>query len=80
MPENTVTAPLALMEADYVAAAFAYIRALQADDIDTACAVANDTGGQELHQLLLDVAARVIIPITAEAQTFLAGPLTNIAQ
>ncbi|MFB7609833.1 hypothetical protein [Streptomyces gardneri] len=30
----------------------------------TACAVADDTG-PELHQLLLDVAARVIIPITA---------------
>jgi len=64
MPENTVTAPLAPMEPDDVAATFAYIRALQADDIDTACAVADDTG-PELHRLLLDVAARVIIPITA---------------
>ncbi|GGU67750.1 hypothetical protein [Streptomyces daghestanicus] len=63
MPENTVTVPLAPMEPEDVADAFAYIRALQADDIDTACAVADDTG-PELHQLL-DVAARVTIPITA---------------
>ncbi|GGR47852.1 hypothetical protein GCM10010497_59020 [Streptomyces cinereoruber] len=64
MPKNTVTAPLAPMEPDDGAAAFAYIRAMQADDIGTACAVADDTG-PELHRLLLDVAARVIIPITA---------------
>ncbi|GGU10848.1 hypothetical protein [Streptomyces lateritius] len=65
MPENTVTTPLAPMELDDVAAAFAYIRAMQADDIDTACAIADDTG-PELHRLLLDVAARVFIPVTAE--------------
>ncbi|MFJ8650648.1 hypothetical protein ACIRNI_31645 [Streptomyces sp. NPDC093546] len=64
MPENTVTAPLAPMEPQDVAATFAYIRALQADDMDTACAVADYTG-PELHRLLLDVAARIIIPITA---------------
>lgn len=64
MPENTVTAPLTPMESEDIAAAFAYIRALQADDINTACAVADYTG-PELHRLLLDVAARVIIPITA---------------
>ncbi|MFD8013623.1 hypothetical protein [Streptomyces sp. NPDC058955] len=43
MPENTVTAPLAPMEPGDVAAAFAYIRAMQADDIDTACQVADHT-------------------------------------
>ncbi|MGP3635334.1 hypothetical protein ACTU45_18525 [Streptomyces sp. 24-1644] len=64
MPENTVTTPLAPMDPQDVADSFAYVRALQADDIDTACAVANDSG-QELHRLLLDVATRVIIPITA---------------
>ncbi|MFI8365202.1 hypothetical protein ACIGD1_34245 [Streptomyces sp. NPDC085612] len=64
MPENTVTTPLAPMELDDVAAAFAYIQALHADDIDTACAIADDTG-PELHRLLLDVAARVFIPVTA---------------
>ncbi|MDL5206689.1 hypothetical protein [Streptomyces sp. ALI-76-A] len=64
MPENTVTVPLAPMEPEDVASAFAYIRAWQAGDIDTAGAVADDTG-PELHRLLLDVAARVIIPITA---------------
>ncbi|MEU0163161.1 hypothetical protein ABZ154_31270 [Streptomyces sp. NPDC006261] len=85
MPENTVTAPLAPMELEDVAAAFAYIRALQADDIDTARAVADDTG-PELHRLLLDVAARVIIPITAAddcdgapcAHSFLAAALGRL--
>ncbi|GGX47474.1 hypothetical protein [Streptomyces chryseus] len=85
MPENTVTAPLAPMEPQDVADAFAYIRALQADDIDTACAVADDTG-PELHRLLLDVAARVFIPVTAVddcdgepcAHSFLAAALGRL--
>ncbi|MFD3658123.1 hypothetical protein [Streptomyces sp. NPDC058620] len=85
MPENTATAPLAPMEPEDIAAAFAYIRALQADDIDTACAVADDTG-QELHRLLLDVAARIFIPITAVddrdgepcAHSFLAAALGRL--
>ncbi|MDV9187625.1 hypothetical protein R6L23_05205 [Streptomyces sp. SR27] len=64
MPENTITTPLAPMEPDDVAAAFAYIRAIHAGDIDTACMVA-DEAGPELHRLLLDVAARVFIPVTA---------------
>ncbi|MEV7482360.1 hypothetical protein [Streptomyces halstedii] len=85
MPENTVTAPLAPMERGDVVAAFAYIRALQADDIDMACAVANDTG-PELPQQLLDVAARIIIPVTAVddcdgepcAHSFLAAALGRL--
>jgi hypothetical protein len=85
MPENIVTAPLAPMEPEDVADAFAYIRALQADDIDIACAVANDTG-PELHRLLLDVAARVFIPVTAVddcdgepcAHSFLAAALGRL--
>ncbi|MFJ6994480.1 hypothetical protein [Streptomyces sp. NPDC003090] len=64
MPESTVTTPLTPMELDDVADAFAYIRAIHAADIDTACAIADDTG-PELHRLLLDVAARVFIPVTA---------------
>ncbi|MEU1669389.1 hypothetical protein ABZ547_38615 [Streptomyces sparsogenes] len=64
MPENTVTTPLAPMELDDVVDAFAYIRSLQAGDIDTAGAVADHTGS-DLHRLLLDVAARVFIPVTA---------------
>jgi hypothetical protein len=64
MPENTVSAPLPPMEPEDIIAAFAYLRALQADDIDTACAVTNVIG-PELHRLLLDVAAHVFIPITA---------------
>ena len=64
MPENTVTTPLAPMEPEDVADAFAYIRALQAADIDTACAVIDGMGPEAL-KMLLDVAARVVIPITA---------------
>ncbi|WP_432020289.1 hypothetical protein [Streptomyces sp. 1222.5] len=85
MPENTVTAPLAPMAPEDVADAFAYIRALQAGDIDTACAVADDTG-PELHRLLLDVAARVLIPVTVAddhdgepcAHSFLAAALGRL--
>ncbi|MFE3696188.1 hypothetical protein ACFXPB_37045, partial [Streptomyces sp. NPDC059129] len=62
MPENSVTAPLAPMEPQDVA--FAYIRALQASDIDTASAVI-DGIGPEVLRLLLDIAARMVIPITA---------------
>lgn len=66
MPKNitATTEPLTPMHPDDVAGAFAYIRALQARDIDTASAVANDAG-PELRQLLLDVAARIVIPVTA---------------
>ncbi|MFZ3492329.1 hypothetical protein ACODT5_03650 [Streptomyces sp. 5.8] len=85
MPENTVTIPLAPMELDDVADAFAYIRALQAGDIDTACAVADHTG-PELHRLLLEIAARVFIPVTAVddcdgepcAHSFLAAALGRL--
>jgi hypothetical protein len=85
MPENTVTAPLPAMEPEDIADAFAYIRALQADDIDTTCAVA-DARGPELHQLLLDIAAHVFIPITAVddhdggpcAHSFLAAALGRL--
>lgn len=52
------------MEPEDDAYAFAYVRALQANGINIACAVANDTG-PELPRLLLDVAARVFIPVTA---------------
>ncbi|MFE4310451.1 hypothetical protein ACFRR6_30895 [Streptomyces sp. NPDC056891] len=85
MPENTVTAPLAPMAPEDVADAFAYIRAMQAGDIDTACAVIEDTG-MEMRQLLLDVAARIFIPITAVddrdgepcAHSFLAAALGRL--
>ncbi|MDX2855180.1 hypothetical protein [Streptomyces scabiei] len=65
MPKNTTTTePLTPMHPNDVAGAFAYIRALQARDIDTAGTAANDAG-PELRQLLLDVAARIVIPVTA---------------
>ncbi|MEU3400641.1 hypothetical protein [Streptomyces filamentosus] len=58
---------------------------MQADDIDTACAVATDTG-PELRRLLLDVAARIFIPVTAVddgdgepcAHSFLAAALGRL--
>ncbi|GAA3163790.1 hypothetical protein [Streptomyces ramulosus] len=73
------------MEPDDVADAFAYFRALQADDINTACVVI-DGMGPELLKVLLDVAARVIIPIAAAddhdgepcAHSFLAATLGRI--
>ncbi|GGZ18121.1 hypothetical protein [Streptomyces nitrosporeus] len=85
MPENTVTVPFAPMEADEVANAFAYIQALLADDIDAAAAVADHTN-PKLHQLLLNVAGRVILPITAVddyyeepcAHSFLAAALGRL--
>jgi hypothetical protein len=86
MPENTVTALLAPMEPANVADAFAYIQAWHARDIDTSDAVADDIGPEKLHQLLVDVAARVFIPITAEddhdgepcAHSFLAAALGRL--
>ncbi|MGW0933121.1 hypothetical protein [Streptomyces sp. NPDC002644] len=48
-PENTVSAPLPPMKPEDIIAAFTYLRALQADDIDTACAV-TDVIGPELHR------------------------------
>ncbi|MYW09671.1 hypothetical protein GT034_15090 [Streptomyces sp. SID2563] len=53
------------MEPEDVAVAFAYIRARLVGDIDTAGAIADDTSPELLHRLLVDVAARVFIPVTA---------------
>ncbi|MFE9636780.1 hypothetical protein [Streptomyces sp. NPDC006463] len=65
MPKNTTAAaPLAPMDPDDIISAFTYIRAMQARDVDTACAVVEDIGGSDMRQLLLDVAERVIIPVT----------------
>ncbi|MGI5360020.1 hypothetical protein ACQI4E_32645 [Streptomyces sp. CA-252508] len=63
MPENTVTVPLAPMEPDDVAAAFAYIPAIHTDDTDTA----REFAGAEprMPELLVDVAERIVIPVTA---------------
>ncbi|WDM14585.1 hypothetical protein J3S85_25520 [Streptomyces lavenduligriseus] len=61
MAENTVTTPLAPMELDD---AFAYMSGrCRPENIDTADAVA--TTGPGLRRLLLDVAARIVIPVTA---------------
>ncbi|MFJ7209899.1 hypothetical protein ACIQWR_41080 [Streptomyces sp. NPDC098789] len=65
MPENTFTTPLAPMELDDVTGAFAYIRAWQAGDVDTAGRVADLCDGAELRQLLLEVLAHIVIPVTA---------------
>ncbi|WP_073969751.1 hypothetical protein [Streptomyces sp. CB02460] len=86
MPENTVTEPLAPMKPEDVAAAFAYLRARVVGDFDTACNVADDTGPEQLHRLLVDVAAHVFIPVTAVdnyhgepcAHSFLAAALGRL--
>ncbi|MFB8413621.1 hypothetical protein [Streptomyces albidoflavus] len=86
MPENTVTTPLAPMEPEDVFDAFAYIQAIHADDIDTAGAASDDIGPEQLCRMLVDVAARVFIPITAEddhdgepcAHSFLAAALGRL--
>ncbi|MGW4549946.1 hypothetical protein ACWEN4_26900 [Streptomyces violaceorubidus] len=85
MPE-TITMPLAPMEPNDVADAFAYIRAPLVGDIDTASAIADNTGPEQLHRLLVDVAARVFIPVTAAddhdgepcAHSFLAAALGRL--
>ncbi|CAL9672924.1 hypothetical protein [Streptomyces sp. enrichment culture] len=85
MPE-TITMPLAPMEPNDVADAFAYIRARLVGDIDTASAIADNTGPEQLHRLLVDVAARVFIPVTAAddhdgepcAHSFLAAALGRL--
>ncbi|MFJ5212860.1 hypothetical protein [Streptomyces nigra] len=85
MPE-TITMPLAPMEPNDVADAFAYIRARLVGDIDTASAIADNTGPEQLHRLLVDVAARVFIPVTAAdnhdgepcAHSFLAAALERL--
>ncbi|WP_330310490.1 hypothetical protein OHS17_00330 [Streptomyces sp. NBC_00523] len=66
IPENTVITPLAPMEPADIANAFACVQAWHARDIDTADAVAADIGPGILFRLLLDVAARVCIPVTAD--------------
>ncbi|MFJ3278466.1 hypothetical protein [Streptomyces halstedii] len=73
------------MEPDDVAAALAYIQAWHTRDIDTASAVA-DIGPEKLYRMLLDVAARVFVPITAPddhdgepcAHSFLAAALGRL--
>ncbi|MER5501900.1 hypothetical protein ABT096_32500 [Streptomyces sp. NPDC002561] len=85
MPE-TITMPLAPMEPNDVADAFAYIRARLVGDTDIATAVADDAGPEQLHRLLVDVAARVFIPVTAVddhdeepcAHSFLAAALGRL--
>ncbi|MEU3402119.1 hypothetical protein [Streptomyces filamentosus] len=64
MPENTVAAPLTPMEPNNVADAFACLRTILTDDMDTACPVTDNTG-PELDQLLLDIAPGTVIPATA---------------
>ena len=56
---------LAPMEPADVVSAFAYIRAIQARDVDTACSLVEGVGVPDMHQALLEVAERVVIPVTA---------------
>ncbi|WP_333745978.1 hypothetical protein [Streptomyces sp. IBSBF 2950] len=63
MPKTTTA--LAPMDPDDIIVAFTYIRACHAGDVRTAGSVAQHVGGSDMRQLLLDVAERIIIPVTA---------------
>ncbi|MGW1281357.1 hypothetical protein ACWD4V_30960 [Streptomyces tsukubensis] len=64
MPENTVTTPLAPMQPEDVTASFAYIRAMQAGDIDTARRTADADAEPRMPELLADIATRIVLPVT----------------
>ncbi|MER5996443.1 hypothetical protein [Streptomyces viridosporus] len=63
MPTNTATAPLAPMTPDAAISAFDYLRAVQAGDTETA----REFAGAEprMPVLLVDVAERIVVPVTA---------------
>ncbi|MGC5041050.1 hypothetical protein ACLQ2C_36545 [Streptomyces sp. DT73] len=65
MPESNPTMPLAPMDPHDVTGIFTYLRAWQAGDVDTVGAIANLCDDADLRRLLLEVAARIIIPVTA---------------
>lgn len=62
MSQTAVTPLFAPMTPDAVRSAFNYLRAVEADDAEAAAEIAAQA--PELTQMLLDVAERVIIPIT----------------
>ncbi|MFD8938569.1 hypothetical protein ACFV0R_25520 [Streptomyces sp. NPDC059578] len=63
MPETTVAEPLTPMTPDAVTAAFTHLRAVRAGDLEAAAALA--AAEPRLPALLVDVATRIVVPVTA---------------
>ncbi|MEV0694840.1 hypothetical protein [Streptomyces sp. NPDC050388] len=57
------TVPLAPMTPDAAISAFAYLRAIQAGDVEAACEFAS--AEPRMPELLVDVAERIIVSVTA---------------
>ncbi|MEU0214505.1 hypothetical protein ABZ281_05040 [Streptomyces sp. NPDC006265] len=62
MPETT-TMPLAPMTPHAAISAFNYLRAVQADDVEAAREFAG--AEPQMPELLVDVATRIVVPVTA---------------
>ncbi|MBH1937788.1 hypothetical protein I5Q34_26540 [Streptomyces sp. AV19] len=71
MPDTTIT-PLAPMTPDAAISAFHYLRAVQADD--TVAATEFAAAEPRMPALLVDVAERIVVPITALLRTDVAVP------
>ncbi|WP_338930394.1 hypothetical protein WEB32_00235 [Streptomyces netropsis] len=63
MPQTAVPAPLTPMHPDAAISAFNYLRAVQADDVDAAREFAGAEPRMPEH--LVDVAMRIVVPVTA---------------
>ncbi|TQK49887.1 hypothetical protein FBY35_0166 [Streptomyces sp. SLBN-118] len=63
MPETTIASPLAPMTPKAVMSAFNYLRAVEADDTEAAAEFV--TVEPRMPALLLDVAERIVVPVTA---------------
>ncbi|MEO3978109.1 hypothetical protein [Streptomyces sp. CAU 1734] len=63
MPETTVAEPLSPMTPDAVTAAFNHLRAVQAGDLEAAGGFA--AAELRIPALLVDIATRIVIPVTA---------------
>ncbi|MFI8944816.1 hypothetical protein [Streptomyces syringium] len=63
MAQTAVAAPLTPLTPDAAISAFNYLRAVQADDVDAA----REFAGAEprIPKLLVDVAMRIVVPVTA---------------
>ncbi|MER7048349.1 hypothetical protein [Streptomyces jumonjinensis] len=72
MPETTVTEPLAPLTPDAVISAFNYLHVVKADDAEAASGFA--AAEPRMPALLVDIATRIVIPVTA-----LPGPDTDTA-
>jgi hypothetical protein len=59
----TTNMPLAPMTPDAAISAFSYLRAVQADDVEAVRGFAS--GEPRMPELLVDVAMRIVVPVTA---------------